>query len=63
MIELKRTGYVDDWGRPMYRDKDGTKYVDINLGENSISPHTVTPDWGEPDCPIIFFKIVEEFSL
>lgn len=56
-IELTPTGGADDWSRPIYRDKNGKIYVDVNLGKGEPSIHDVT-DEGEPLTPIKNFKIV-----
>ena len=55
-IELTSFGQEDDWGRPVYTDKNGKFYVDINLGKGTPSIHSVT-DQGEPEFPIKNFKI------
>jgi hypothetical protein len=60
-LELTATGADDDWSRPVYTDKNGTMYVDINCGNGKPSIHTVT-DEGEPNYPVKNFKIVGTMS-
>lgn len=55
-VELTSFGQEDDWGRPVYTDKNGKFYVDINLGKGTPSIHSVT-DQGEPEYPIKNLKI------
>ena len=61
--EIKASGSVDEWDRPIYHDKDHTKYVDVNLGSGKPFIHTVCGDWEEPDYPLSAYKIVKEFSI
>lgn len=40
----------DDWSRPVYRLENGVEVCCINL--NGTYLHTMTGDFGEPDCPL-----------
>lgn len=62
MLELKFAGYVDNFDRPIYKDKNGNKYADIFLGDSAILGIHTTTDYGEPNDPVEDFKIVKEFS-
>ncbi len=42
--------YEDDWHRPVYQLENGTKVCCINL--NGTFLHTISADYGEPDCPL-----------
>ena len=63
MIELINTGYEDEWGNPIYHDKNKIVYKDIDWNDEKPNIHTVTDlPWQEPDYPIKDFKIVDRFS-
>ena len=52
-LNIKFIG-IDNWDRPVYKDKDGIIYKDINLGNGVLALTTsVNNDfYGEPDCSI-----------
>ena len=43
--------HEDEWNRPVYRLDNGVKVCCVNLDGTHL--HTMTPDSGEPDCPLI----------
>jgi len=51
--KLKFVG-IDSWDRPVYKDKDGKLWKDINLGNGTPYLHRAVNDKfdGEPDYPI-----------
>ena len=53
ILNIKFIG-IDNWDRPVYKDKDGIIYKDINLGNGVLALTTsVNNDfYGEPDCSI-----------
>ncbi len=58
---------IDDWDRPVYKDKKGNLYKDVNLGRGIISLCTVCNDdfYGEPHIPIkddVKINIVKSFN-
>lgn len=60
---------IDDWNRPVYKDKKGNLYKDVNLGERDrgIKLCTVFCNefYGEPDIPLkddIKINIVKNFK-
>lgn len=60
-IELKYTGQIDSWDRPIYVDQKNRQYVDVTLGSENPQIHCTTGGIAEPDFPINN-EIVEEFS-
>jgi hypothetical protein len=59
-LEVINVGKKDDWDRPIYRDRNGKTYVDIELGK--VDPpalHTVSPS-GEPDSPLHNFRVISD---
>jgi hypothetical protein len=46
-LEVRATGEVDSWDRPIYMGSDGKRYVDTNLGRGVPDIHNVT-SVGEP---------------
>ena len=53
MKKLRFIG-IDDWDRPVYRDKSGQLWKDVNLGSGEPSLHSASDNDfdGEPDMPI-----------
>lgn len=65
-LEVKLVG-IDNWDRPVYKDKNGNLYKDVNLGCGILDLCTVSSNdfYGEPDMPIkddIKIKIVKSFN-
>lgn len=52
-LNVKLVG-IDDWSRPVYKDKKGYLYKDVNLGKGVISLCTVCDNdfYGEPLIPL-----------
>ena len=65
-LDIKLIGY-DDWERPVYRDKNGNLYKDINLSKDSMLLYTTYNNtfYGEP-CGRVAdnyeFNIVKSFN-
>lgn len=59
MIKLKFIG-IDGWDRPVYQDKEGNLWKDVNLGNGTPSLFATCNNEfeGEPDYPL-----TEEFSI
>lgn len=53
ILNIKFIG-IDSWNRPVYKDKNGTIYKDINLGKGVLALHTSVNNefYGEPYYPI-----------
>ena len=60
-IHLYATGEEDEFGRPIYQDKTGRLYVDINLGKKTPDIYTITPD-GEPLSRLKNYEIIKKFE-
>lgn len=63
----KKLHYIgeDYWSRPTYKDETGQIFVDVDMTNDPrwpISLHTVTPNFGEPDCPVHFDFVVEGWT-
>lgn len=65
-LKVKLVG-IDSWDRPVYKDKSGNLYKDVNLGRGELDLHTaVNNDFnGEPDSPInsdIKVSVIKSFN-
>jgi len=65
-LDIKLIGY-DDWERPVYRDKNGNLYKDINLSKDSMLLYTTYNNtfYGEPFGRVADnyeFNIVKSFN-
>lgn len=65
-LNVKLVG-IDDWNRPVYKDKKGFLYKDVNCGMGVLSLCTVYLNqfYGEPDIPIkedVKVNIVKNFK-
>lgn len=65
-LNVKLVG-IDDWNRPVYKDKKGYLYKDVNCGMGTLSLCTayLNKFYGEPDIPIkedIKVNIVQNFQ-
>lgn len=65
-LELKFIG-IDNWDRPVYRDKNNILYKDVNLGHGNFELTTVCDNdfYGEPEAPIkdnIKVTIIKEYN-
>lgn len=65
-LNVKLVG-IDDWNRPVYKDKKGYLYKDVHCGMGTLSLCTVYLNkfYGEPDIPIkedIKVNIVKNFQ-
>ena len=60
MITIRSTGREDDWGRPIYTDETGRKYVDINLGCGVPDIHTINNYWDEPEDRLQDYEIIPQ---
>ena len=66
-LKIKLIG-EDNWNRPVYKDKKGNLYKDVNLGVGILELCTVNNNdfYGEPDAPINYdkvkIKIVTDFN-
>lgn len=65
-LNVKFVG-IDDWSRPVYKDKKGHLYKDVNCGKGTLSLCTVYLNefYGEPFIPIkeeIKVNIVKKFD-
>jgi len=52
-LKVKFVG-IDSWDRPVYKDKEGNLYKDVNLGRGELDLHTAVNNdfYGEPDSAI-----------
>ena len=65
-LKVKFVG-IDSWDRPVYKDKEGNIYKDVNLGRGEIDLHTAVNNdfYGEPDSPIsddIKVSVIKSFN-
>ncbi len=65
-LKVKLVG-IDSWDRPVYKDKDGNLYKDVNLGRGELDLHTAVNNdfYGEPDSPIsddIKVSVIKSFN-
>ena len=65
-LNVKLVG-IDDWNRPVYKDKKGCLYKDVNCGMGTLHLCTVYLNkfFGEPDIPIreaVKINIVKNFQ-
>jgi len=65
-LKVKLVG-IDNWDRPVYKDKNGTIYKDVNLGKGQLDLHTSSNNdfYGEPDMPIsdnVNVSIIKSFN-
>lgn len=55
-MRLNKTGKVDHFDRPVYKDEiTQNRYVDVNMNDDNPSIHSISTD-GEPIAPIRCFK-------
>ena len=65
-LKVKFVG-IDSWDRPVYKDKEGNLYKDVNLGRGELDLHTAVNNdfYGEPDSPIsddIKVSVIKSFN-
>ncbi|MBQ8424842.1 MAG: hypothetical protein IJY25_00910 [Bacilli bacterium] len=65
-LKIKLVG-IDSWDRPVYKDKEGNLYKDVNLGRGELDLHTAVNNdfYGEPDSPIsddIKVSVIKSFN-
>ena len=65
-LKVKLVG-IDSWDRPVYKDKSGNLYKDVNLGRGELDLHTAVNNdfYGEPDSPIsddIKVSVIKSFN-
>lgn len=65
-LNVKLLG-VDDWDRPVYKDKKGYLYKDVNLGKGTLNLCTLCSNdfYSEPNIPIredIKVNIIKSFK-
>lgn len=65
-LKIKLVG-IDSWDRPVYKDKEGNIYKDVNLGRGELDLHTAVNNdfYGEPDSPInsdIKVSVIKSFN-
>lgn len=66
ILNIKFIG-IDNWDRPVYKDKNGIIYKDINLGRGILALTTSANNefYGEPECLIkdnVKIKIVQKLE-